>query len=130
MAEILPPLMVRLMNRWLSAFRNSLRALRRGMREEAALREEILLFLLAIPLSLVLTDDGWKRAMLLGVLLLLIAIELLNTAVEKLCDRLHPERHHDVGYVKDLGSAAVLMAITIASITWLVALWQFLDRVL
>jgi diacylglycerol kinase (ATP) len=64
------------------------------------------------------------------VLLILIAIELLNTAIEKLCDRLHPDHHEDVGYVKDLGSAAVLMGITLCSVTWLMALWQFIGRML
>jgi diacylglycerol kinase (ATP) len=118
------------MNRWMSAFRNSFRALRRGMREETALKEEIALLLLAVPVSIVLTDDGWRRAMLIGVLFVLIAIELLNTAVEKLCDRLNPELDETIGYVKDLGSAAVLMGITLCAITWLVALWQFIDRVL
>jgi diacylglycerol kinase (ATP) len=118
------------MNRWLSAFRNSFRALRRAFRDETAVREEILLLLCAIPVSFVLAEDGWKRLILLGVLLLLIAIELLNTAIEKICDRLHPERHDDIGYVKDLGSAAVLMGISLCGVAWLAALWQFLDRVL
>jgi diacylglycerol kinase (ATP) len=119
-----------MMNRWMSAFSNSFRALARGMREEPALKEEIALLLLAVPASFVLTDDGWRRAMLLGVLLVLIAIELLNTAVEKLCDRLHPGQDEAIGYVKDLGSAAVLMGIALCAITWLLALWQFVDRVL
>jgi diacylglycerol kinase (ATP) len=117
------------MNRWLSAFENSLRALRRGVRTESAIREELFLLALAVPVVFVIADDGWRRVMLLGVLLILIAIELLNTAIEKLCDRLHPDRHDDVGYVKDLGSAAVLMGITLCSITWLLALWQFIDSV-
>jgi diacylglycerol kinase (ATP) len=119
-----------IMKRLIDAFLNSRRALARAFRNEAALRQEIMLLLLGVPLSLVLTDDGWKRAALLGALLTLIAIELLNTGLEKLCDRLHPERHDDIGYVKDLGSAAVLMGICIAALVWLVALWQWLDRVL
>jgi diacylglycerol kinase (ATP) len=53
---------------------------------------------------------------------------LLNTAIERLCDRLHPERDPAIGYVKDLGSAAVLAAIMIVAILWLAALWRFADR--
>jgi diacylglycerol kinase (ATP) len=120
----------RTMHRLIQAFVNSRRALGRAFRSEPALRQEIFCLVLAIPLSMVLTDDGWRRAALLGVLLGLIAIELLNTGLEKLCDRLHPDQHQDIGYVKDLGSAAVLMGICFSALTWLVALWQWLDRVI
>jgi diacylglycerol kinase (ATP) len=118
------------MHRLVAAFGNSCRALARAFRHEVAVRQELLLLLVGAPLAFLLTDDGWRRAALVGALLLLIAVELLNTAVEKLCDRLHPDRHDDIGYVKDLGSAAVLAAICLASLLWLVALWQWLDRVL
>jgi diacylglycerol kinase (ATP) len=118
------------MHRWIQAFLNSKRALTRAVREEAALRQEAIAVVLAIPLCIVLTDDPWRRVVLLGVLVALMAIELLNTGLEKLCDRLHPDQHADIGYVKDLGSAAVLMGITLASAVWLLALWQWLERVL
>jgi diacylglycerol kinase (ATP) len=118
------------MNRLIAAFRNSLRALTRGYREEPALRQEMLLLALGIPVAAVIAEDALRFAMLIAVLLLLITVELLNTAVERLCDRLHLERHGDIGYVKDLGSAAVLMMIVLACIVWLAALWRFLDRVL
>jgi diacylglycerol kinase (ATP) len=118
------------MHRLVQAFVNSRRALARAFRSEPAIRQEIMCLLLAIPLSFVLTADSWRRAALLGVLLALLAIELLNTGLEKLCDRLHPDQHADIGYVKDLGSAAVLMGITFAALLWLTALWQWLDHVL
>jgi diacylglycerol kinase (ATP) len=118
------------MQRLVQAFVNSRRALARAIRSEAALRQEVYCLLLALPLCFILTDDPWRRGGLIGALLALIAIELLNTGLEKLCDRLHPERHEDIGYVKDLGSAAVLMGICFAAIVWLIAVWQWLDRVL
>ncbi len=118
------------MNRLIAAFRNSVRALARGFRDEPALRQELLLLGLGVPVALVIAEDVWRFMALVGVLLLLISVELLNTAVERLCDRLHPERHGDIGYVKDLGSAAVLMMILLASLVWLAALWRFLDAVL
>jgi diacylglycerol kinase (ATP) len=118
------------MNRLVAAFGNSRRALARAFRHETAVRQELLLLIVGLPLAFVLTDDGWRRAVLIGALLLLLAVELLNTAVEKLCDRLHPDRHDDIGYVKDLGSAAVLTAVVLTGLLWFVALWQWLDRVL
>lgn len=116
------------MQRLVAAFQNSRRALARSFREEPALRLEMLLLLAGMPLAFVLSDEAIHRAALLGSLLLLLLVELLNTAIEKICDKLHPERDQTIGYVKDLGSAAVLCAIVIASILWLAALWRFADR--
>jgi diacylglycerol kinase (ATP) len=116
------------MLRLAAAFQNSRRALIRSFREEAALRLEMLLLAAGLPLAVLLTDEAFHRAALIGSLLLLLAVELLNTAIERLCDRLHPERDPAIGYVKDLGSAAVLAAIMIVAILWLAALWRFADR--
>jgi diacylglycerol kinase (ATP) len=117
------------MRRLFTAFQNSRRALGRALRTEAALRQELYLLLVATPLAFIITSDPWRRAELVGLIVLIMAVELLNTAIEKLCDRLHSERHDSIGYVKDLGSAAVLMTILLASFMWVVALWQWLDRV-
>ncbi len=118
------------MRRLANAFRNSIRALRRAFGEEPALRQEMLLLAAGIPLAILIADDGWRRGALIGSLLLLLAVELLNTAIEKLCDRMHPERDPAIGYVKDLGSAAVLAAITAVAVLWLGALWTFAERVI
>jgi diacylglycerol kinase (ATP) len=115
------------MRRLAAAFQNSKSALIRAFREEPALRQEMLLIAAGLPLAFVLTDDAFQRAALVGVLLLLLAVELLNTAVEKLCDKLHPGRDTEIGYVKDLGSAAVLAVICLAAILWIAALWRFAD---
>jgi diacylglycerol kinase (ATP) len=116
------------MRRLAAAFRNSTSALHRAFREEPALRQEMLLIAAGLPLAFILSDDVLHRALLMGSLLLLLAVELLNTAIEKLCDKLHPGRDPTIGYVKDLGSAAVLAAIVLASLLWLAALWRFADR--
>jgi diacylglycerol kinase (ATP) len=116
------------MQRLLSAFQNSSRALTRAYQTEPAIRQEIILLFIAVPITFVITDEGWRRAELIGMLLFVLAVELLNTAIEKLCDRLHAERHDSIGYVKDLGSAAVLMSLLLAGFMWAVALWQFADR--
>jgi diacylglycerol kinase (ATP) len=83
----------------------------------------------ATPLAFTITSDPWRRAELLAMIILIMAVELLNTAIEKLCDRLHSERHDSIGYVKDLGSAAVLMTMLLAGFMWAVAIWQWLERV-
>jgi diacylglycerol kinase (ATP) len=116
------------MRRLLAAFRNSKSALHRAFREEPALRQEMLLIVAGLPLAFLLTDDAFQRAALVGSLMVLLAVELLNTAIERLCDKLHPGRDPSIGYVKDLGSAAVLAAICMVSLLWLAALWRFADR--
>jgi diacylglycerol kinase (ATP) len=116
------------MRRIAAAFQNSKSALRRAFREEPALRQEMLLIAIAIPLAFLITDDAFQRAELIGAILLVLAVELLNTAIEKLCDKLHPKHDPQIGYVKDLGSAAVLAAILMASALWLAAFWRLADR--
>jgi diacylglycerol kinase (ATP) len=101
-----------------NAFLYSLAGLSRAFRTEPAIRQECLLLLAALPLAGWLARSLSEFALLMGVLLLLLAVELLNTAVEKLCDHVRPERHDDIKYIKDMGSAAVFCAILIASLVW------------
>jgi diacylglycerol kinase (ATP) len=117
------------MKRLVLAFDNSCRALARAFRSEPAVRQELILLMIGLPLSFVIATDIWRQMLLVGSILICLAVELLNTGLEKLCDRLHPDRHDDIGYVKDLGSAAVLMALVLAGGIWLVAILQWLDRV-
>jgi diacylglycerol kinase (ATP) len=118
------------MQRIIAAFFNSKRALGRAFQSEAAVRQELILLALALPFVFLLADETWKRVALISVVLVVLAVELLNTAIEKLCDHLNPAQNENIGYVKDLGSAAVLMALLSAGLVWLVALWQWLDAVL
>jgi diacylglycerol kinase (ATP) len=118
------------MQRLIAAFFNSKRALGRAFSSESAVRQELILLALSLPLAWLFTPDGWRRSLLIGSLLFVLAVELLNTAIEKLCDQLHPDQHDSIGYVKDLGSAAVLMSLLLAGLVWFVALWQWLDLIL
>jgi len=77
-----------------------------------------------MPAAFVVSEDRWVRVALIGVILLVLAVELLNTAIEKLCDHLHPQHDLRIGQVKDLGSAAVLCTLALATIVWGVALFQ------
>ena len=110
------------MKRLFSATLNSLRGLGYGIRHEAALREEVILFVVGIPLGLAVAPSvAWYVAMI-GSLLILLAVELLNTAVEKLADYVTRERHAEIRKIKDFGSAAVFCGLCLAGLTWLAAI--------
>lgn len=78
----------------------------------------------ALPLAFIVGTEVWKRLALVGVILLLIAVELINTAIEKLSDQVTTAHSPEIGRIKDMGSAAVGVAIVIAGLTWLVALGE------
>lgn len=112
------------MKRIIAAFFNSLRAIRFGLAREAALREEMMLLAVSLVAAPVLTLDPWKLIALWGSLLLLLAVEFLNTGVEKLADKVTRNDDELIRIAKDCGSAAVLMAILLAGAVWALALWE------
>jgi diacylglycerol kinase (ATP) len=112
------------MLRQILAFRNSVAGLKFGILREAALREEMILIALSLPVAPMLTHDPWQLVALWGSLLFLLSIELVNTGIEKLADRVTREEDPLIKAAKDCGSAAVLMAILLAAMVWGVALWQ------
>ncbi|HLH96061.1 MAG TPA: diacylglycerol kinase [Xanthobacteraceae bacterium] len=110
------------MERLLRAAVNSWNGIAFALSTETALRQEFAVFVPAVPLAFVIAEDTWKRLALLGVLVLLIVVELLNTAIEKLCDRVNPAIDPQIGRVKDMGSAAVGCTLLLAGAVWLLAL--------
>jgi diacylglycerol kinase (ATP) len=110
------------MDRWRRATFNTWQGLRAAARSEAAFREELIALALAVPLAFVVASDGWKRLILIGVVVLLLIVELLNTAIEKLADRVTRAIDPEIGRVKDMGSAAVGLALLTAVSVWLLAL--------
>ena len=109
------------MNHIQRATLNSARGLFGAITSETAVRIELALLLPAIPLGIVLAPSaGWYVAMI-GVLLATLAVELLNTAIEKLADHVTPEHHPAIGLVKDVGSAAVLCMLALAGLIWAAA---------
>jgi diacylglycerol kinase (ATP) len=104
-----------------SATLNSMRGLGYGVRHEAALREEAVLLAAAVLLGVVVAPSvAWYVAMV-GSLLVLLAVELLNTAIEKLADYVTRERQVEIRTIKDFGSAAVFCALCLAGLIWLAA---------
>jgi diacylglycerol kinase (ATP) len=91
-------------------------------RNEEAFRQELLLCLVLLPVACWLGNTNIERALLVGSLLILHIVELLNTAVEVVVNRIGIERHELSGRAKDLGSAAVFMAIANTVVVWVLVL--------
>lgn len=108
---------------------NSWAGLKAAARSEAAFREELIALAVSVPLAFFVTPLAWKRLALIGVILLLLVVELLNTAIEKLSDHVTPAQHPDIGRIKDMSSAAVGVALAIAGFTWLAAVAEWLGLI-
>lgn len=104
--------------RWLNAFKNTSNGFVYALKNEAAIREEFLLLIVAIPLVFFVSDElHWRIAMLASIQLLIV-VEVLNTAIELTLDRISLDMNHMTKLAKDLGSLAVFMAITLALVVW------------
>jgi diacylglycerol kinase (ATP) len=101
---------------------NSFRGFASAFKSEAAAREEIIALLLALPVGLWVAPNAAWYVSMIGVLLVLIAVELLNTAIEKLADHVALERNPKIGVLKDYGSAAVFCGLSLAALVWIVGL--------
>ena len=101
---------------------NSRNGLAFAIRSEQAIREELIALLLALPLAWLIGATPMRSVELVASVLLVLAIELLNTAIEKLADRLTTDHDPQIGRVKDLGSAAVGVALVAAGLFWLFAI--------
>ncbi len=92
-------------------------------RYEEAFRQEVWTLLLAVPLALWLGDTGVEKTLMIGSVLLLLIVELLNSAIEAVVDRLGMEQHELSGRAKDMGSAAVTVALANVVLVWLFMLF-------
>jgi diacylglycerol kinase (ATP) len=110
------------MRRIINAAGYSLLGLKAAWRTEAAFRQEIILVAILSPLALVLGENGVERALLIGVCLVVVIAELLNSAVEAVVDRIGPEHHPLAGAAKDLGSAAVFVGLVMVVLVWALVL--------
>lgn len=104
------------------AFLNSLRGFRGAFREEAAFRQELAFAVIAIPAGLWLGKSGLEKAMLIAPVLLILIVELLNSAIETVVDRIGREHHPLSGLAKDIGSAAVLASFVLFAVVWVLVL--------
>jgi diacylglycerol kinase (ATP) len=114
------------MQRWLRATICTWQGLCTAARSDMAFRQELIALAIAVPVSFLVAEGAWKRFVLIGVILLVLVVELLNTAFEKLCDQLAPDADVEIGRIKDMGSAAVGLSLLIAALAWLLALAEVL----
>ena len=91
---------------------------------ESAFRQELLLTAIMLPFSFVIANDSIQLALLIVTLLLVLLVEILNSAIEAVVDRISLEQNPLSGRAKDLGSAAAFLALTICSLIWLAVIYQ------
>ncbi len=106
------------------AFGYSAQGLVHAWREEASFRQETTLAGVVIPLGLYLGRTGVERALLVSPMLLILIVEILNSAVEAVVDRSGMEHHRLAGMAKDMGSAAVLLSFLLLSTVWFLVLFD------
>jgi diacylglycerol kinase (ATP) len=106
------------LRRVFNALLYSISGLQAAYRHESAFRQEIALALVLIPTACVIPVDAIARVLLIGSVLLVLIVELLNSGVEAAIDRIGLDTHHFSKRAKDLGSAAVLLALLLLTLTW------------
>ena len=111
------------MTRIIKAAGYSWKGVRAAWINEAAFRQESIAVILAIIIACFLDVDAITRVLLIGSVALVMIVEILNSAIEAVVDRIGTEFHELSGRAKDMGSAAVLMTIVVALFTWISLLW-------
>ncbi len=120
-SHLSPPEVLSKATGWQRLFRAtgySMAGLRAAWRHEAAFRQELGLVVLMVPAAFWLGENASQRAILIGSLLVVLITELLNSAIEAAIDRFGSERHPLSGQAKDMGSAAVFVALLLVGVVW------------
>jgi diacylglycerol kinase (ATP) len=102
----------------------SLAGLSAAWRSESAFRQELMLCVVLVPVGLWLGQNAVERALLVGTCLLVLVVELLNSGIEAVVDRVGEELHPLSGRAKDFGSAAVFVALGMTLVVWSLILWE------
>ena len=106
------------LSRIFSAFKNSAYGLKNTFKNEEAFRQELILAFFLIPVAIYVGEDSVEKILLITSLILLLLVELINTAVEVIVDRVTYEKNNLSKLAKDIGSAAVLIAFLNCFIVW------------
>jgi diacylglycerol kinase (ATP) len=109
--------------RIVAAFFNSMRGLQEGLATESAIKQEVVIACVLLPLSFFIARDVWTWVALVASLFFVLSIEFLNTAIERLCNHIQPDRHEAIRITKDLASAGVFFALALCALVWIAALW-------
>jgi diacylglycerol kinase (ATP) len=108
--------------RLVNAFKYSCAGIQEAYRNEDAFRQEVLLAIVLLPLAFWLKSEMFNRALMIACVLLLIIVELLNSAIEATVDRISLDDHNLAKRAKDIGSAAVLVTLLNLVVVWLLVL--------
>lgn len=111
------------LKRIFSAFAYSMAGLCAAWRSEHAFRQELFVTVIAAIVALCLPLPAWQKVLLIAVFVLVLIVELINSAIEAVVDRISLERHPLSKNAKDFGSAAVLLTFMLALVTWILILW-------
>jgi diacylglycerol kinase (ATP) len=111
------------MQRLYHAFRHSCAGLWYAAGHEASFRQELILFVVALPFAWLLSSGLGMFLVLMGVIVLMMIVELLNTAIEAVCNGLSRDYMEEIRIAKDCGSAAVLLSSALAGVVWLAAFY-------
>ena len=106
------------LRRLINAFGYSVDGLKAAYRNEDAFRQEVLMAVILIPLACYLGNDAVAKALMIGSVLLVLMVELLNSAIEATVDRISLENHQLAKRAKDIGSAAVLVSLVNLAAVW------------
>ncbi len=112
------------LKRFINAFLFSFAGFKATWKYEEAFRQEGIVFFLAVPLAIWLADNNIEIVLLIGSVGLVLVVELLNSAIEAVVDRIGVEYHELAGRAKDIGSAAVMLTIMLSITTWLLILYK------
>lgn len=112
------------LRRIINATGYSWQGLQTAWKNEAAFRQELALSFVLLPLAWWLGGNGVERALLMGSCLVVLITELLNSAIESVVDRIGPEQHPLSGAAKDIGSAAVFIALLLVVVVWSLVLFD------
>ncbi|MEP5730269.1 MAG: diacylglycerol kinase [Sulfitobacter sp.] len=111
--------------RLIAAWHNSCAGLRDIWRGEEAFRMEAIVWVISIPVAALIATNTFQAAILIAAGLFVLIVEVVNSAIEAVVDRIGPELHDLSRMAKDLGSLAVLLSCALAGVLWLAALWQW-----
>lgn len=106
------------LNRIASAFFNSMKGMKACWRMEEAFRQEVIGAGILIPIGFYIGSDSLEKALLVSACLIVLIVEVLNSAIEAVVDRIGPEHHELSGLAKDLGSASVLLSLFLFFMVW------------
>jgi len=110
----------------LAATKYSFQGLLNAFKNESAFRQELFLCLFAVPIAILCARSFVEAALLVGSCFAILVVELLNTAIERVVDRIGLEEHPLSGQAKDLGSSAVMLTTVFAALVWVVFVYDYL----